>query len=91
MNFSERYGFKLTKDIQIESMDKELRTSLWNLIYNYFLEFIRTPNSIRNRGGNEFYYFFRNEVWGQHLKQPVDELRPMYIRNQLRSIYFGLD
>ena len=91
MNFSERYGFKPTKDIQIESMDKELRTSLWNLIYNYFLHFIRSPNNIRDRSGNEFYFIFRNEIWGQHLKKPVDELKPMYIRSQLKTIYFGLD
>jgi hypothetical protein len=34
--FSERYGHKLAKKIQIKSMDKDLRTRLWNIIYDLF-------------------------------------------------------
>lgn len=91
MGFSERYGYKPTKDIQLEFIDKELRISLWNLLQNYFFKFIEVPFTLANIKGNKFYFFLRNEVWGQFLKEPVDELRSMYFINDLKEIYFGMD
>ena len=89
MKFSERYGFSPPKGIQLKSMDKELRISLWNVIQNYFFKFIERPNILMRRAGNSFYFFFRNEIWGQHLKKPVDDLKPQYLISQFREIFFS--
>ena len=70
-------------------MNEELRISLWNVIQNYFLEFIEIPNSIIRKAGNNFYFFFRNEIWGQHLKKPVDDLKSRYFISQFREIFFS--
>jgi hypothetical protein len=35
-SFSERYGFKPSKNIQIESMDDDLRTGIWNVLHKHF-------------------------------------------------------
>ena len=88
MKFSERYGYSPVRDIQIKSMDNELRISLWNVIQNYFLKHITTPNFVYNNKGNKFYYLYRNEIWGQHLKKIVDDLKPSKLRSQFREIYF---
>ena len=88
MKFSERYGYSPVRDIQMKSMDNELRISLWNVIQNYFLKHITTPNFVYNKNGNKFYYLYRNEIWGQHLKKIVDDLEPSKLRSQFREIYF---
>ena len=88
MKFSERYGYSPVRDIQIKSMDNELHISLWNVIQNYYLKHISTPNFVYRKDGNNFYYNFRNEIWGRHLKKIVDDLKPSSLRAQFREIYF---
>ena len=88
MKFSERYGYSLVRKIQIKSMDDELRISLWNKIQNYFLKNIAIPGFRSRSGGNNFYTIFRNEIWGQHFKEVVDDLNPAHLRAQFRKIYF---
>ena len=58
MKFSERYGYSPMKKIQIKTMDKELRISLWNVIQNYFLKHITIPNFVYRKDGNNFYLHF---------------------------------
>lgn len=35
-SFSQRYGYRLTKSIQYESVDQDLRTALWNVLSSLF-------------------------------------------------------
>ena len=88
MKFSERFGYSPVRNIQIKSMDKELHISLWNVIQIYFLKHITIPNFVYRRDGNNFYYIFRNEIWSQHLKKVVDDLKDSTLRTQFREIYF---
>ncbi len=88
MKFSERLGYSPLREIQIKSMDNELRISLWNVIQIYFLKHITIPNFVYRKDGNNFYYIFRNEIWSQHLKKIVDDLKPSSLRAQFREIYF---
>jgi len=34
--FSERHGHKVTKDIQLKGIDSDLRTRIWNRVYDFF-------------------------------------------------------
>jgi AbiJ N-terminal domain 4 len=36
MSFSEREGYKKIKEIQIESIDDELKVGIWNLIWKIY-------------------------------------------------------
>ena len=90
MKFSERFGYSPVRNIQIKSMDEELRISLWNVIQIYFLKHITIPNFVYRRDGNNFYYIFRNEIWSQHLKRVVDDLKDSNLRTQFRKIYFHI-
>jgi hypothetical protein len=89
MKFSERYGFSPLKGIQLKSMDKELRISLWNVIQNYFLKFIEIPGLVIRKAANNFYFFFRNDIWGQFFKKPVDDLESDSLISQFREIFFS--
>ena len=71
MIFSQRKGLTKIKDlIQKDSMDDELRTSLWNVLYaNYWGDAIKT---------NDFRIFdiLMRRIWVEYYKMPADELPP---------------
>lgn len=72
MSFSERIGKKpATKAIQIDSMDSDLRNSLWNVIKLFLLDNIhKDSNSYRQTS----YYEFAQIIWMKFFKLPVDKL-----------------
>jgi AbiJ N-terminal domain 4 len=68
MIFSERYGYKPVKTaIQKDSMDQDLRNSLWNVLKTYYWDSIReTPYSSQihlSRHGNEHLRVLCQTVW----------------------------
>jgi hypothetical protein len=79
MKFSQRVGVKpLTKLAQLESMDDDLRASLWNLITLFYWENARTRDRSKP-GGN--YWTLETSLadlitllWLNHFKRPVDEI-----------------
>ncbi len=70
MKFSQRIGktpFKI--DFQIESMDDDLRNSLWNAIKLFYFDKVQ----FNNISDSEYDYFF-NIVWLHFFKWPLDTL-----------------
>lgn len=45
MNFSERYGFSVKKEIQIKGIDDELRNLIWSIFYETYIELKSTFRS----------------------------------------------
>jgi len=91
MRFSERHGYKPIKDqLQIESLDLELKNSLWSILYTYVKNL--------NNSGNEGYelHSYCLSLWLNFFKLPIDT-SPIYSdrsvdRNELhkhiRSYFF---
>src|SRR4051812_10828717 len=67
MRFSERHGYTPVRTaLQHESMDRELRVDLWNLILNIYEDRIRNVR----RGTSPFL----RDLWASFLRRPLDEL-----------------
>ena len=90
MKFSQRIGkTPLTKEIQLESIDKDLKNGLWD-IYHLF---------IINRISTEFSNIFRvtpsdifsKKLWHQYFKEPVDKIPEYFsdVEEVIRSYFFN--
>ncbi|HLW00979.1 MAG TPA: hypothetical protein VKT82_20130 [Ktedonobacterales bacterium] len=92
MTFSERMGLK-QRVIQVDSMDDDLRNSLWNVLIVYF-DKLRSPitvlNGLRMTTSMEL---LTERIWFDFLKKPGDEMPkkgPDTIR-QLKSYFMGCE
>ncbi len=89
MNFSERHGFIVTKNvIQKNSMDTELRTGLWNVINIYICEPMSRERDVLTE--NSFFGFFF-EFYFSFLKWETDTI-PYSIERvtkQLKTVFMG--
>ncbi|ODB61381.1 hypothetical protein A7309_15150 [Paenibacillus polymyxa] len=86
MKFSQRIGVTPVKvDIQIESMDSDLRVGLWNCFHRLYLEPFET-NLISQSKLN---YLFRS-IWSDHLKNNLDEIPRefFYFETSLKATFF---
>lgn len=69
MKFSERLGFKPVKEqLQIDTVDVELRNSLWSIYLEFFLQ------KAENWEHNPTLTRFARALWYQFLKKPIDTL-----------------
>ena len=86
MLFSERYGFKPVKDIiQVESMDGDLRNSLWNVLHLYCFAVLRDgkkPDRVER---------LCSRLWMHFFKQPIDQMprSAVTLYGELRQRYFN--
>ena len=73
-SFSERYGYKSIKNIiQAESMDDDLRISLWNaLSMSYWNEAV--SGHLLSAKSNRSILWLLENIWSGYLKRPVDEI-----------------
>ena len=82
--FSQRKGLKpVAEVIQIDSMNSELRNSLWNTLY----VFVWSKKSATDRE------FFSKELWFDFFKKPIDS-RPEYSRlilAEIREYFFACE
>lgn len=72
VSFSQRYGYKTIKDvIQIDSINRELKTGLWNVLtinyWNRLLSYDRIENDM-------FLYELVHIIWTDFFKNPIDEI-----------------
>jgi len=73
--FSQRKGIKpIKKEIQIDSMDNELRTDLWNAVYLFYLKRL---DGVYNFWKDTELKMFLMRLWMDFFKQPIDYLKRM--------------
>ncbi len=77
--FSEREGYKPAKDkIQIESIDDDLRNSLWNLLYKYYFGVFKSTIPILEQFNlkilDEKVKKIFTFIWLNYFKKPLDEM-----------------
>ncbi|AFY62050.1 AbiJ-NTD4 domain-containing protein [Synechococcus sp. PCC 6312] len=90
MLFSHRNGLKeYKKTIQIKSVDKELRNSLWTLlITHYYLDLVNYRQLLSNQQKNHLTILFL-QLWTSHFKEPLDEM-PALDKHSNNSFYHYL-
>ena len=72
--FSHKYGYKPIKSIvQIESMDNDLRNSLWNAVHIFHLQNL-DPDYILNCTQNEKMRILCMFLWRDYFKKPIDTI-----------------
>ncbi len=82
MRFSERIGKKKIKcDLQIESMDADLRNSLWNILWEYVIGEIR---EWKDTCVDTLWHDFVTNLWHEFFKHPIDEI-PWAIASQVQT------
>ncbi|WP_424947157.1 AbiJ-NTD4 domain-containing protein [Candidatus Spongiihabitans sp.] len=69
--FSVRHGYKQSKGIQLESMDKDLRIGLWNALIDCFTTTVN-PLLAGLELLKQSHPIFKN-IWTKFLKWPLDE------------------
>jgi hypothetical protein len=70
--FSQRKGFKKIKtEIQVDSMDNELRNCLWNMFQLVCLDTMKGYEWVSNLKEMEILF---TEIWHDYFKQPIDTM-----------------
>lgn len=64
--FSQRMGLKPIKEFQSNEMNKELRISIWNLIYNFFYDNVYEKDF-------QLYKDIQDYIWRHYFVLPTDE------------------
>ncbi|MEK7395662.1 MAG: hypothetical protein AAB116_01885 [Candidatus Poribacteria bacterium] len=86
-SFSQRKGIKPVKtEIQRESMDDDLRTGLWNLLYSFYfkiyISYMLGKDYLPTKEQKELI----ENLWISYFKLPVDELEPKYCNDRIKFI-----
>ena len=66
--FSERIGLTCPKNLQLDSIDAELKNQLWNVLTYHRESIGRHPQR------QEFDQLLRWQIWTQFFKSPYDEM-----------------
>lgn len=90
MRFSQRIGrTPLTKELQLESIDEELKNGLWNVYDIFILSRISTEHSYQLN--NIPSTFFSNSLWYHYFKKPIDKIpyNFSHVRAEIRNYFFS--
>lgn len=83
MLFSQRRGLKPVKNImQVDSMDEDLRNSLWNAVTVYYLSRMKTSWDgfyLHQTENNNLINLIRS-LWHDHFKKPLDTIENIWNR-----------
>jgi hypothetical protein len=91
MRFSERYGYKpVRKIIQIDSMNDELKTALWNVLTLFLWDRLNGVRAIHGIPSGPMKDLF-SQLWLDFFKKPVDTIPDNWgdLRRQLRHTFFS--
>jgi len=90
MRFSERIGKRIPRvEIQIDSMDNELKNSLWNVISISIIK----PLQHRDWKYQSSYETLIDSIWFSFFKEPLDNIpnHTSKIASEIRNRYFNWD
>ncbi len=92
MRFSHRYGYRPVKDaVQFESMDNDLRNTLWNALYEYLIEPSRFSPSMPIALSLDIRDVTYANLWSNFFKLTLDNFDPRYSGNlleRLKALFF---
>ncbi len=90
-SFSENYGYKQRKQIQFESMDDELRTSLWNAFLSGLWPEDKEALAVMSICGEVPPGV--EQLWCDFLKRASDDMPiiPVTMRNELKDWFFSAE
>lgn len=87
MRFSQRIGVTPVKvDLQIESMDNDLRTGLWNVFKILYID--SSPPSYNDQLNQSELHRLFSLLWLDHFKLPLDSL-PIWYREASKHVREG--
>ncbi len=90
MKFSQRIGKTyLTKEVQIESIDENLKNGLWNIYDMYILSKILIPTSY----GISPATYYNNSLWHLYFKKAIDDI-PFHlqdVKQEIRKYFFSAE
>jgi hypothetical protein len=85
MRFSQRHGHSPVKDaVQIDSMDDELRNSLWNVMQAVIWDSHESQTSYAYTSHSNLFSLLRS-YWRDYFKAPLDQV-PTYIQDSIKSV-----
>jgi hypothetical protein len=87
-SFSEKYGYKKIKSvIQIESMDDDLRNSIWNALCIYYFDQMKNPYLSMETA---YHQMLVKSIWLNYFKLPIDTISndTQIVKLILRGHYF---
>ncbi len=90
MKFSQRIGITpISKTVQIDSIDQELKNGLWNILYLQILNQIQNEYTYK-WNVNPFHFFCRS-LWHNFFKIPIDSIPSSRydVGSFIRSSYFN--
>lgn len=90
MKFSQRIGrTPLTKELQLESIDEELKNGLWNIYDIFILSRISTEHSYQ--WGKNPSTIFSNSLWHHYFKKPIDQIPYNFsrVQTEIRNYFFS--
>jgi AbiJ N-terminal domain 4 len=92
MKFSQRIGkTQLIKEIQLESIDDDLKNGLWNIYHLFILEIIekKDTNMRQKNPVNSFSY----SLWHDYFKRPIDTMPEHFFQvcNIIRHYFFSCE
>lgn len=88
VSFSQRMGIIPIKDsIQVNSMDDDLRVSLWNAVGGFFFPNLEDHSAIRRHSSAAK---LLAQIWVNYFKQPLDDQPPIWsaAKEILRGFFF---
>ena len=88
--FSQRKGLKPVKSvIQVDSMDDDLRNSLWNALYVLYWQEVQIPNLSDSL--NENITILLSSLWINYFKKPIDTLSTYWPNTykEIRKYFFN--
>ena len=91
--FSHKYGYKPVKSImQVQSMDDDLRNSLWNAVHIFYLSSLE-PQYVLESTKNRGFHLFCRLLWRDYFKIPIDTIPEPCSRTieHLRKYFFSCE